>query len=156
MATLTISHNIFLTDDQINSLVKKEQVECFGVNFPVWFHEGTTSEPAQEIFCKYILTNLPEDYPTIILTKGYKINIPQIPNGYKLPVRPNKDEMSEMTKAEIEEWYIKNPMPATALDLIETGSLHFNKYSKNVEGDQQTKIVHIVDIKPMKFLENSI
>ena len=57
MITLATSHNIYLTHEDRYALVKGQTVESVGVSVPVWFIKGTTSEPAVEVFCKYVLTN---------------------------------------------------------------------------------------------------
>jgi hypothetical protein len=57
MLTLTVSHNIFLTKKQRYELsVVESTLEVIGISFPVWFYKGKTSEPAKEVFCKYILS----------------------------------------------------------------------------------------------------
>lgn len=57
MATLTISHYIYLTKEQRYDLHNGKEVSVIGVSVPVWFQKGTTSEPAQEVFCEYTLSN---------------------------------------------------------------------------------------------------
>lgn len=57
MATLTISHYLYLTKDERYSLNEGKEVQTVGVCTPVWFQKGNTSEPAQEYFCKYIIKN---------------------------------------------------------------------------------------------------
>ena len=161
MITLTISHNIYLTDEERINLANGKTIEVMGISVPVWFHEGNTSEPAREIFCKYNLENTFEDFPPTVLSSGYKFNLPQIPEGYKLPKRLKPEKIANMTKSEIDEWHIKNPMPATGLDLLneENGgvkSIHFKKYSKNLEDNRVIRVVHIIDINPIEILESSI
>ena len=73
MLTLTILHNIFLTKQDRSTLINGGQIQAMGVSVPVWYLKGKTTEPAQEIFCEYILTNTTEDYPLTALAKGYKI-----------------------------------------------------------------------------------
>ena len=53
MATLTVSHYIYLSREQRYELNDGKDIEIVGICVPVWFQKGNTSEPAQEIFCKY-------------------------------------------------------------------------------------------------------
>ena len=57
MATLTISHYIYLTKEQRYALHERQPIEAIGISVPVWFNKGNTSEPAKEIFCKYQIAN---------------------------------------------------------------------------------------------------
>lgn len=100
MLTLTILHNIFLTKQDRSTLVNGGQIQAMGVSVPVWYLKGKTTEPAQEIFCEYILTNTTEDYPLTALAKGYKINLPQTPPGQKTISKISKQQLDEMSMAE--------------------------------------------------------
>ena len=57
MATLTVSHYLYLTKEQRYSLNEGKDIDVVGICVPVWFSKGNTSEPAQEIFCKYKIQN---------------------------------------------------------------------------------------------------
>jgi hypothetical protein len=61
----------------------KEKIEVIGASVPVWFYRGNTSEPAKEIFSKYILTNLETNEAILRTKEGYQINLPQ-----KVDIRP--------------------------------------------------------------------
>ena len=63
MATLTISHHIYLTDEQRYKIHNGEYLSLQGIARPVWFYKGSTSEPAQEIFCPPLI--LPIGIPYI-------------------------------------------------------------------------------------------
>ena len=52
MATLTISHYVYLNREQRYDIHDLKPVEVIGVSVPVWFNNGNTSEPAKEVFCK--------------------------------------------------------------------------------------------------------
>lgn len=60
MATLTVSHYIYLTKEQRYDIHNGKEVSVIGTSVPVWFQKGTTSEPAQEVFCEYTLNNKDE------------------------------------------------------------------------------------------------
>lgn len=55
---LTIAHNIFLTKEE-RYLLKSPltEVETVGICLPVWASGSFTSEPAEEVYCKYKLRN---------------------------------------------------------------------------------------------------
>lgn len=59
MFCLTIAHNIFLTREERYKLADDEPttIEVIGYNVPVWTNGSKSSEPAEEIFCKYYITN---------------------------------------------------------------------------------------------------
>ena len=62
MLTLVISHNINLSREERYNLHQGKPVTTVGVSVPVWFEKGNTSEPAQEVFVLYRLTNTSDDY----------------------------------------------------------------------------------------------
>lgn len=74
--TLTISHNIYLNYEQRYALHIGKEVEVVGVSTPVWVYRKT-SEPANEIFCKYKIT--PTEHQLFIKhnAKGYDILLPK-------------------------------------------------------------------------------
>jgi len=81
MLTLTISHNIFLTREERYKVTNGEPIEILGISVPVWFFKGNTSEPAKEIFCKYIVTNDGKNTPIIATKTGFQLNLPKIIDG---------------------------------------------------------------------------
>jgi hypothetical protein len=81
MLTLTISHNIFLTKEERYKVAKGEQIEVIGISVPIWFLKGNTSEPAKEIFCKYIIINDGKNTPIFPTSTGFQINLPKIINN---------------------------------------------------------------------------
>ena len=78
MATLTISHYLYLDRDQRYGLHNGNSIEVIGVAVPVWFKKGNTSEPAPEIFCKYKLVNNKTGGNIIRNNQGYTITMPHI------------------------------------------------------------------------------
>lgn len=87
MLYITISHNLFI--NKLNRCKLKEDkdvsIDVTGVSIPVWCqsklidgkYHFETSEPAEEIFNKYILTNIKSDHVVEMIESniGYKINI---------------------------------------------------------------------------------
>lgn len=127
--TLSILHNVFLTQNQRKDLKNGDSVEIPGVSVPVWFYKGNTSEPAIEVFCSYLLTNIADDYPVTQMDNGYKINMPQgIEKEEELVVTGKYDGTS----------------------------INFRRYNKITEKGERTNIVHTIEINDMETLEESI
>lgn len=163
MLTVTISHHLYLTREQRYQLINGEDVTVTGVSTPVWFFHGNTSEPAEEVFCEYILTNRNDlDYKSIQFRNcGYKINMPQYPDGWKEPKRPSNEQWRQWTKKKQELWYERNQIPDTAnnlRDLKDGGSayLKFREYNKVKRHGKMVNIVHFVEITTIESLENSL
>jgi hypothetical protein len=58
IAFLTIAHNLFLTKEERYMMKNPlSEVETVGICLPVWVNGPVTSEPAEEVFCKYKLRN---------------------------------------------------------------------------------------------------
>lgn len=159
MITLAISHHIYINDEDRYALVKGNTIETTGVSVPVWFFKGTTSEPAVEVFCKYILTNTSEDYPVTSFAKGYQINLPQITSGHKIALRP--ENWKDMTLADQEKWSKEHPCPPLSVDLldIKDGGLKcikFKKYNKIKENNKRLNAIHAVEINTIQWLVSSL
>jgi hypothetical protein len=78
---LTISHYIYLTREQRYQAFEGQTLEVIGVNVPVWFKGGSTSEPAKEVFCKYIISKELDTFGLSTFEEGYKINLGNIQKG---------------------------------------------------------------------------
>ena len=70
MLRLTIHHNIHLTREQRYALHNGEDLNVIGVSIPIWLIKKGTSEPANEIFCRYYLKNPKIDTPIKIFDDG--------------------------------------------------------------------------------------
>ena len=153
MLTLAIAHNIFLNKGEIEALINRESVECLGASVPVWFLRGNTSEPAKEIFCKYKLTNIADDYPVTILAKGYQINLPQVIFQIGKP-----ENWSKMSQEEKSVWRTTHPLQISADDLADLGNdmLNFKKYSKITENNKRLNIIHAISVGTIELLEKSL
>jgi len=159
MLTLVIAHNIFLTRDQRYVLYEGNSIEAVGVSIPVWFFKGTTSEPACEVFCKYLLTNAKKDIPISITEQGsYMINMPQAPDNYKTPKITDKKWREISDKEKYYEEYPEIDTAENLLDIEDNGSeyLNFNQYNKVKKDNKMMNVVHCVEILAMKQLEETL
>jgi hypothetical protein len=147
MATLTISHYIYLNRDQRYKLHAGEPLEIVGVSVPVWFHKGSTSEPAQELFCKYKLTNEGVNKAIMPSDEGYHINLPQ-------KSQPDKEAPEEVQ--EVVGMYLGTS--ERLLDIKDGGSevLEFRQYNKVHQDKHAFNVVHFVEIKPDELLHDTL
>lgn len=157
MLVLSILHNIFLNDEEINRLINKEEVQIVGVNLPVWYYKGNTSEPAEEIFCKYVLTCKPGDVPVKTEEDGYVVNIPQMPNDFY----PTNEKWVKMKEEDKIQWALNNPKPNTIENILTEAKggielLHFKEYNKIKKDNKYKVIIHIFEIKPISNLIDSL
>ena len=164
---LTVSHNIFLTEEQRCSLADGKTVDAVGVSVPVWvckddsLGKGYTSEPATEVFCRYVLTNKPYKTPLHKIEGGYQINMPQLPEDYQPPKKLSNDKWRQMTDEEQKARYEKNKKPPTAKNLLNVrdgGSeyLRFEEYNMEKTEDKFVTLGHYVKIQDMSVLEQTI
>lgn len=170
--TLSIVHNIYLTKDERYSIHSGKKITVVGCSLPVWFYQGDTSEPAEEVFCKYILTNkkVKKNISPVEITKqGYKINLPQLPEGYKEPDSLTNEEWRKMTEKQKSDWYSKNAKPITSENLLDyadggSKSLTFKILEvrgligddKKVVKDYEINIFYIILIKDFDTFAESI
>lgn len=72
---LTISHNVFLNSDERDQLsAPGGQVETAGVCLPVWVRGKVTSEPAEEVVCRYRVVNDPGE-PVGMADDGFTLRL---------------------------------------------------------------------------------
>lgn len=160
---LIVSHSIYLTKTDRYRLIRGEDVEVIGVSIPVWHYKGDTSEPAQEVFCKYKLSNSPEkrDQPIASGPEGYEMNLPQYPEGWKPPL-PISDEgwrRNLLAKAHHENELKNWPKTAENLrDIRDGGSefLHWTEHNKIQERGHMCSIAHVINVKTTEELERSL
>lgn len=159
--TLAISHSLFLTEKQRYDLFSGKSLRVIGASLPVWFHKGKTSEPAEEVFCKYTLNNKVGE-ASITKTKNntYIINLPQVPENYRRPYLSD-DDWRKMTNEQKNKWYEANPFPLSAKKLLNItdggcGELNF-KLQQEIEFRQKrVDIIHLILIKDVKELDASL
>lgn len=166
---LIITHNIFLTKDDRYDLANGTSIEAVGVSLPVWFDpKGKTSEPAQEIFCNYVLVNPinpNEHIPVQQTDNGYLITLPQIPEKYK-PVRLTDEVFRDMNSEQRSIWYEQHAEPPNGKNLldIKEGGSEYLKFEEHNQAkikapemkDIYTQIIHCVEIKKIEDLEKSL
>lgn len=145
MATLLISHYIYLTKEQRYSLHQGQKLETTGISIPVWFYKGSTSEPAKELFCHYELTNDSSNRPIEILNNGYNINMPQKPD-------------LETEKGIIKTVFINFDTAERLLDVKDGGVewLEFQEYTKIDLDGYEHNVIHFVEIKCIELLEKTL
>lgn len=158
MLTLIISHNIYLTRDERYELASGKDITVVGISIPVWFYKGNTSEPAPEIYCKYMLSNKPNEYPVCTYEQGYKINLQQIPQNIELKKKPKN--WNEYSLNQRIEWYKRYNYPISGNDLldVEDGGLEFlqyNHYNKIVGINGTINATHVIHINKLELLLNS-
>lgn len=163
---LFITHNIFLTNSQMDQLIKNECISITGVCVPVWLNAKTTktNEPAAEFFCEYKIDNdkNKEQDIEILKNKGYKINLPnkQLPT---IKSSPNLSLMSYEERIKYEnkmnKWWKKHGEPENALSLKKTGYMRIVIQKLDQEFELENSIVdvqHIIEIKTIESLMDSI
>lgn len=153
MLTLVISHYIYLNREQRYKLFDGENIETFGVSVPVWFDKGTTSEPAKEVFCRYLVKNVKNHEAIKTLKDGYEINIPQ-------SVRPlakfeEQEDYSINSKKKISNYFDRS---LKLLDPEDGGAewLEFKQYATMKHKRKKVEVVHSVEIKDIRILENTL
>jgi hypothetical protein len=147
MPTLTVCHYLYLTREQRYALHEGQELEVTGITVPVWFHKGNTSEPAQEIFCKYKLTNDRQGTRVVNNAEGYEINMPSV------EVK-NEYVDSELIKS------VQNKLGTTERLLDqEDGGLEwceFKFFQKMQIENKQYYNIHFVEIKPLQILTDTL
>lgn len=129
--TLTVSHNIFLSHENRYAINDGKEIEVVGVSTPVWVYKKT-SEPANEIFCRYKIT--PTDYQLHIKhnAKGYDLLLP-------------KSSHNPVTK-------VNNPvMLKNILDFKDGGIewIAFRQFHQVRKNNKDITIAHFIEIKDM-------
>ena len=158
--TLSIMHNIFLTREERYALHEGEDITTVGISLPVWFRKGSTSEPAEEVFCEYTIINEVETKPLQAKKSGYIINVPQLPEDYE-PRELSNEKWWKMSPKERVKWYGNNPVPVSSkclLDLVDFGTKHLSfKITQNAsESESSFNILHFIIIRDQKAIEESL
>jgi hypothetical protein len=162
MLNLTINHNIHVNRQQRYALYDGESVEVIGISLPVWLKNGITSEPAKEIFCRYILKNATEEKPINVLPDGYEITLPYRPkkSTTKLPDRlwlkwtmTNPDALANYYDKRVREISCHN-----LLDTVDGGSkcLYYREQNQIMYEGQLLNVVHYIQIEDIDELLKSI
>ena len=151
MTTLTISHHIYLTNEQRYKIHEGEPLSLDGVAIPVWFYKGNTSEPAQEIFCHYLLKNDKTGTSITFNAKEGKfiVNMPHV------EIISNDSEVDQNFKKVVQS------KVGTSDNLLEikdggTGFCEFKFYQKFEIDKKLHHLIHFVEIKPIDILTDTL
>lgn len=157
MLVLSILHSIFLTPKEVENLISGEEVDAIGVSVPVWYYQGNTSEPAEEVFCKYKLkvSDKKESVSTLKNGHGYSINFPKLSSDYKEQVL-SKEQITTMSKEELAKWHKDNPKTSNVNDLVsEKEKTSFKQFVKRKQKGKMTNLIHCVELMSAnKLLES--
>ena len=151
MATLTISHHIYLTDEQRYKIHNGESLSLQGIAIPVWFYKGSTSEPAQEIFCHYTLKN---DKSGTNVTFSAK-------EGRFIVNMPHIEIISGDAKIDYNFKKVVQNKVGTSDNLLDpkdggTGFCEFKFYHKLEIDKKLHHLIHFVEIKPIDMLDDTL
>lgn len=158
--TLSIVHQIFLNKDERYALVKGHPIEATGVSLPVWSSNKFTTEPAEEVFCRYNLLNSGSLCSIERTASGYLVNIPS-KTSYKPPPYPSNEVWRSVPIEAREAWYDKHQPPSTVknlLDIQDGGATYLRlKYHKKMcYKEHSVNVFHYMEIKDIKDLEKSL
>lgn len=134
-------HHIHLTRAQRYELHKGNSVDAVGVQVPVWYSHGATTEPAREVFCKYYIHNDKKiDDKIMEYEWGYEFNLPQINKPHEV----NKQELL--------------PFSTDILDIKDGGKtrIGFNQKRKIYYHKFDLNILHYIRIEPIESLTESL
>lgn len=161
---LLISHNIFLTNDQIETLIQNRFLQCEGVSVPVWVNakNGKTTEPASEVFVNYeIFTNC--DLEDVEITKkGYKISIPKLnwkPPKPMIDTSDLEEEQRKYYERKREKWWREHPAPMNidSLDKTKYFRIQIKKLDQEFSKlNAKADIQHTIEIKTIDSLIESL
>ena len=147
MATLTVAHHINLTRQQRYDLHNGQEIDVIGVAIPVWFYKGNTSEPAQEIFCKYKIKNQKNGVNITRVEEGFEINMPHV----------DIHDYGDLNPDFVKQMQIKIGTTDCLLDLEENGKeeVYFKFYQKLEIEKKLHHLIHFVEIKTIEQLIDS-
>lgn len=159
MLKLSIVHNIFLKQEEVNILNSDDEISIIGACLPVWSFNKMTSEPAEEVFCNYEIYNNKSDRAAQveILKDKYIIYLPDYCHK----------TYSELTKKQFNKLSINDKRFCSKVNnkiifekqtmLLENydDAIVFRQYEKIKIGDKTKLIEHFVQIRTIKFLLES-
>jgi hypothetical protein len=156
---LIIHHNIYLNREQRYALYDGQDIEVSGVSVSVWCRGKVTSEPAKEIYCRYLVRNLGEDQPIKMVKDGFEICLPN-----KKPIVSHvSDEIwRDMSVAERDEYYALFKNGASPLNLLDvkdggSGCLMYREHNKirYADDDGPITIIHLIQLRDIRILEET-
>ena len=160
MATLTISHHIYIDRQQRHALHNGETLEVTGVAIPVWFQKGNTTEPAPELFCRYKLSNDRKGATIARTTTGFHINLPHLEllGDLKKQEDENDPELDKMYDEVLKAYQRKYGTSEMLLD-FEEGGIERSEFTYQYKVDIDNKLhyaLHFVEIKPIEMLQDTL
>lgn len=163
---LFVTHHVFLTDDQMASVLSGERVSCVGHCVPVWVDAktGRTTEPASEVFCRYEIFNSAEKSNEVVPLPGvgYELWLPKA-HAWVPPPEIDFESMADWTSEkraaflkEREMWWFNNPRPPDAGDLS-VGYLRFEVKKKDLKISRRSySSQHMVELASINRLVDSL
>jgi len=149
--TLIINHIMYLTPEERRGLLKdKKPVQVAGVSVPVWFNAGKSSEPAQEVFVQYTLTNEPQDMVVASLPTGYRINLPQPKVMAEDPEAAGVFGMEGQEKRGPDLRKLGNPEDGGS------GWLLFKQFQTLKQKDRVLQILHYIEMRDIEYYWNTV
>lgn len=162
---LFVTHSVFLTKNDIESLDASGMVEVMGHSVPVWVNAstGSTTEPGEELFCTYRLVKSEDASRDVRLIpkKGYEIFLPGV-SEWSEPPRVNYEEIAEWTSerrmalmSEMDKWWFSNPRPQDISNL-KNGYLRFDVRKNSDKESGLNPEYHVLEIADVGRLANSL
>jgi hypothetical protein len=108
-------------------LINDGYFEVIGVSVPVWYHNSETSEPANEIFCKYKIKTTESDIFVRYKANEYIVHLPKCNANFKY------DDLRDLKDGGIE-----------SMDFLYPGRLRNN--------NKYIRVMHLVQIKDITEL----
>jgi hypothetical protein len=156
---LVLHHNLFLTRDQRYALHAGQDVETVGTTVSVWCRGSVTTEPAKEIFCRYLIRNLGQDLPIKMVNDGFEI---ALPNRQPLTSQISNDLWRQLSEKEWDEFYqmFRDGASTSNLLNVEDGGsacLMYREHNKIRYMDDVSllTIIHLIQIRDYQILEDS-
>ena len=158
MATLTISHNIFLTREQRYDLNNDITIKVVGASVPVILSKNKiSSEPAKEVFVYYTIKTSNLLYINYNMVDGYEIEVCKstpyktLPDNFWQTLTPHQKKI----------WYVRNePNPSVhdILDINDGGKewLAFRQIQTIKKENKNLEIIHYIEIKKIETLLESL
>lgn len=163
---LFLTHNIFLNQNQIDVLFKKNKIKTLGMSVPVWVNAKTskTSEPAEEVFCNYEI-EISDKNDIQLIKNGYKISLQLL--SKKEAEKINYEKLAALTEKERKEylnardrWWKKNSqqMRIENIKECEYFRIEIKKMEQKFEEISKYNVdcQHIIEIKSIKKLQQSL
>ena len=150
-----ISHLIFLTREERYVLVNRKDVNVVGVNIPVWVTDKDCAEPAQEVFCRYLLSNHEDNLRVTMISDGYAVNLPQ--QFESVAPELTNDQWRVMTCEQQDRWYAKHQSIPTAenlRDFLDGGGEYLKFRYISLTAEQKT--IHNFEFKTLESLVDSL